>query len=196
MKKPVVRSPARSRKPSPAPKPAAPPRKPAAPPRKPAPVPPARAVKSDGAPDAGVQALRAELEKVRKAVEALAVPASEPSAGLEQATVELRRMLGDMIEREMEPVAAAVARLRAEVASGATAGQIAERLDALMADLGANRFDARPMDELDPLIHLVAGERQRADLPDGVVVESLRPGFRTARGAVLAKAAVIVNRRA
>jgi hypothetical protein len=153
-------------------------------------------VKSDGAPDAGVQALRAELEKVRKAVEALAVPASEPSAGLEQATVELRRMLGDMIEREMEPVAAAVARLRAEVASGATAGQIAERLDALMADLGANRFDARPMDELDPLIHLVAGERQRADLPDGVVVESLRPGFRTARGAVLAKAAVIVNRRA
>jgi molecular chaperone GrpE (heat shock protein) len=52
------------------------------------------------------------------------------------------------------------------------------------------------MDVVDPLIHAVIEERQQADAPDRVILETVRPGFRTARGVVVSKAAVAVNRRA
>ena len=50
------------------------------------------------------------------------------------------------------------------------------------------------MDFVDPLIHVVVEERRVDSAPDGVVLETLRPGYRTARGLVVCKAAVAVNR--
>jgi molecular chaperone GrpE (heat shock protein) len=70
-----------------------------------------------------------------------------------------------------------------------------ERLDHLLETLGAVRFAAEPMDIVDPLIHVVLEERRDASAPDGVILEALRPGYRTARGLVVGKAAVAVNRR-
>lgn len=195
MKKTAPRSTVSTRKPVPSAKPPARARRPAAAPRAAAAPRPAVVRPQDGV-EAGLQALRGEIESLRQAVASLAAPAAESSAGLEQAAMALRRILSDMVEREMEPVAAAVARVRGEVAAGAPAARITERLDAVMDELGAIRYDARPLDAFDPLIHVAAGEGRRADFPDGVVVESLRPGYRTARGSVLAKAAVVVNRRA
>ena len=43
--------------------------------------------------------------------------------------------------------------------------------------------------------HTVAAERSIADAPEGVVVETVHPGFRTSHGVILAKAGVAVNRR-
>ena len=48
---------------------------------------------------------------------------------------------------------------------------------------------------MDPLIHTVTREVSDARLPDGVVVETIRPGFHTGHGIVVAKALVAVNRR-
>ncbi len=70
-----------------------------------------------------------------------------------------------------------------------------DRLERLLNSLGASRFTAEPMDFVDPLIHVVVEERRDDGTPDGVVIETVRPGYRTARGAVVSKAAVVVNRR-
>ena len=56
-------------------------------------------------------------------------------------------------------------------------------------------FCAERLEWVDPLIHVVAGEREDEDAPDAVVLETIRPGYRTARGTVVSKAAVVVNRR-
>ncbi len=69
-----------------------------------------------------------------------------------------------------------------------------EMLDRVLATARVTRFDARPGEPFDPLIHLAVGETHRDDLADGTVAESLRSGFRSARGNLLSPARVKVNR--
>jgi molecular chaperone GrpE (heat shock protein) len=71
---------------------------------------------------------------------------------------------------------------------------VLERLDSLLENLGAVRFEAETLDAVDPLIHVVVEEREQVDAPEGVIVQTVRPGFRTARGLVVCKAAVAVSR--
>ena len=66
-------------------------------------------------------------------------------------------------------------------------------IDELLHGLGALRFSAQPMDVVDPLIHAVVEERRAAGVPPGVILEAVRPGFRSGRGLVLARAAVAVS---
>jgi hypothetical protein len=105
----------------------------------------------------------------------------------------IRRTVGEMMDMKLESVMRRLAAIRAAAATpDATAVSL---VDDLMADLGALKFDAGRLDFMDPLIHSIVEERSIAEAPDGVIVECLRPGFRTARGVVILKACVAVNRR-
>ena len=68
-------------------------------------------------------------------------------------------------------------------------------IDALMDELGAIRFSANTMEHMDPLIHTMMEERASEGVVAGVILESLRPGYRTGSGRILAKAMVAVSGR-
>lgn len=70
-----------------------------------------------------------------------------------------------------------------------------EMLDQTLVQIGVAKYDPHAGVPFDSLIHLAVGETRRDDLPEGVVSESLQPGFRTARGKVISLAHVKVNRR-
>jgi hypothetical protein len=124
-----------------------------------------------------------------------ATPAVAPPADatLDGAVDSLRRLLGELVERRLEAVAREVAEVRRVVAAGADAERVLGAIDELLHGLGALRFSAEPMDVVDPLIHAVVEERRAADVPAGVILEAMRPGFRSGRGLVLARAAVAVS---
>jgi molecular chaperone GrpE (heat shock protein) len=115
---------------------------------------------------------------------------------LEGAVDSLRRLLSELIEQRMETVVRDLAEVRSEAASASSDGaaRVVERLDQMLDSLGAVKFAAPRFDALDPLIHVVLEERHEAGIPDGVILATIRPGFRTGRGLVLCKAAVAVNR--
>jgi molecular chaperone GrpE (heat shock protein) len=119
-------------------------------------------------------------------------------AALESSVDSLRRLLSELVEQRMEAVVRDLVDVRRQAAAVAQRKDtgIVERLDRVLESLGAISFAAEPMDVVDPLIHVVTEERQQADAPGGVILETLRPGFRTARGVVVCKAAVAVNRSA
>jgi hypothetical protein len=147
--------------------------------------------------EAKFEVLRDAIHGVTAMVERLAPPTRSADVAVDASVDALRRVLSDLIEQRTESVVTELVDVRRDAASGAAEGgaRIVERLDHLLADLGAVRFDAEAMDAVDPLIHVVVEERQQADAPDGVILETLRPGYRTARGMVVCKAAVVVNRR-
>lgn len=142
-------------------------------------------------------AILGELRDVKQMMERHAAPASEADAALDASVDSLRRLLSELLEQRTESVVRDLAGIRREAAGIAErdGARIVEQLDQLLESLGAARFDAEPMDVVDPLIHVVVDERHQADVPDGVILETLRPGYRTARGMVVSKAAVAVNRR-
>ena len=107
----------------------------------------------------------------------------------------MRRLLSELLESRLEPVIAEMAAIRALVASAPRGSAAVERIEALLADLGALRFEANRLDYFDPLIHQAVAERRDPDAPAGVVLETLLPGYRTGRGHIVAKAGVAVNRR-
>jgi molecular chaperone GrpE (heat shock protein) len=117
---------------------------------------------------------------------------------LEDSVDSLRRLLSELIEQRMEGVVQQLADIRREASSlsGKEGARLAARLDDLLESLGAERFEAETMDVVDPLIHVVVAERRQEDAPDGVIVETVRPGFRTSSGRVICKAAVAVSQRA
>lgn len=163
---------------------------------------PARAATDDNALRAlvapGFEAILAHLRSVQQMIEKLvAQPPGTTDAALDASVDSLRRLLSELIEQRMESVVRDLADVRREAANLAegSGGRIVERLDRLLEDLGAVRFDAEPMDVVDPLIHVVVDERHQLDVPDGVILETQRPGYRTARGMVVCKAAVVVNQR-
>jgi molecular chaperone GrpE (heat shock protein) len=112
---------------------------------------------------------------------------------LDGAVDSLRRLLGQLLEQRLESVARDVAEVRREVAGGADGERVLALLDGLLHALGASRFTAEPLDVVDPLIHAVVEERRADGVPAGVILEAVRPGFRSGRGLVLAKAAVTVS---
>jgi hypothetical protein len=138
-----------------------------------------------------------EIRGLRAAIEPIMKPPSGVGADLDESVEALRRLLSELIEQRMEAVVQQVADIRRDAAALPTehATRIADRLDELLESLGAERFDAEPMDMVDPLIHVVVAERVQQDVPDGVIVESVRPGYRTSRGRVVCKAAVAVSQR-
>jgi hypothetical protein len=154
------------------------------------------------ASEPGLQAIFGEIRTVKQMVEKLVTPfgsdGSRADAALESSVDSLRRLLSELIEQRMEAVVRDLVDIRRQAAAVAQrkGTGIIERLDQVLESLGAIPFEAEPMDAVDPLIHAVTGERQQADAPDGVILETVRPGFRTARGVVVCKAAVAVNRRA
>ena len=147
-------------------------------------------------------AILQELRDVRAMVEQ-AVPqprSTDTSAAdpiLEGAADSLRRLLSDLIERRMESVVRDLVDVRREATAAASdPRRIAERVDQVLESLGTVKFEGQRFDALDPLIHVAVEERHENGVPDGVILETRRPGFRTGRGLVVCKAAVAVNRRA
>jgi molecular chaperone GrpE len=145
----------------------------------------------------GVDALVGEIRSLKEILNRRFAPPRGGDAALEESVDSLRRLLSELIERRMESVVKELVDIRREAAAAANGamGRAITRLDALLDDLGAMRFDAEPMDLVDPLIHVVADERHDDTAPDGVILEALQPGYRSARGMVLCKAAVAVNRK-
>ncbi|MEI8140389.1 MAG: hypothetical protein WCI03_11045 [bacterium] len=144
-------------------------------------------------PSAGTEALRQEITALRTQISRLMAPVTTGS--IEEVDA-LRRVLNDLMEARMNDVIRELVTIRNSAASaGGEARRIAEQMDALLSDLGAMKFEAERLEHVDPLIHTVCREVSDASLADGIIVETLRPGFHTPRGIVVAKALVAVNRR-
>jgi hypothetical protein len=161
---------------------------------KPAPVAAAPVRASGVALEAGV------AERILKDIAALREllapkPVASGDAAIESSVDSLRRLLTELIESRLEGVAVKVAAVRLLASTVRADPRLLELIDGLMTELGAVRFEAQRLDYVDPLIHRITAERSDASAPDGVVLETLQPGFRTARGLVAAKAEVTVNRR-
>jgi molecular chaperone GrpE (heat shock protein) len=159
-------------------------------------APPADADVLHAAVESTIAPLRDAVRAVTALVERLTAPARADTA-VDAAVDALRRVLSDLIEQRTESVVRTLVDIRRDAAGlvGGGGAGIVERLDQVLDGLGAVRFEAEAMDVVDPLIHVVVEERQRADAPDGVILETARPGYRTARGVVVCKAAVVVNQR-
>ena len=149
-------------------------------------------------PDSAFDEVLREIRGLRAAIEPMLKPPSTVGAELDESVDSLRRLLSELIEQRMEAVVQQLADIRRDASTipAEHGTRIAGRLDELLESLGAERFDAEPMDVVDPLIHVVVAERQQDDVPDGVIVETVRPGYRTSRGRVVCKAAVAVSQRA
>ncbi|MEI7880122.1 MAG: hypothetical protein WCI95_04520 [bacterium] len=143
---------------------------------------------------AGIEALRQEITALRTQFSRQMAPVTTGS--MEEVDA-LRRVLNDLMEARMNDVIRELVTIRNSAASaGGEARRIAEQMDALLSDLGAMRFEAERLEHVDPLIHTVSREVSDSSLPDGIIMETLRPGFHTPRGIIVAKALVAVNRRA
>jgi hypothetical protein len=138
-----------------------------------------------------------ELRELRAMVERTVRPPATADSTLEAGVDSLRRLLSEVMEQRLENHMAGLIDLRiAAVSSDCDdATTLTAHIDRLLYEMGAIRFEADRMDYVDPLIHEIVAEHHEAGMPDGVVVETLLPGFRTARGAIVAKAHVAVNRR-
>lgn len=170
---------------------AKPARKPAAKPSAPATAP---------RPAAPEKSTAHSLESIRQEVGALRTQLARSMAPVTSGTLEevdaLRRVLNDLMEARMNDVIRELVTIRNTAASAGTSAQrVTEQMDTLLADLGAMKFEAERLEYVDPLIHSVTREVTDASLPDGVVTETIRPGFYTGHGLVVAKALVAVNRR-
>lgn len=105
----------------------------------------------------------------------------------------IRRVIADILEARMFAVLQKLAALRQSVPLDAS--ELANRVDVILEDLGAIRFTAERIEHLDPVIHEVGKEVHETQVPDGVIVSTIRPGWRTAQGQILARAVVSLNRR-
>ena len=140
------------------------------------------------------------LESIRQEVAALRTHLVKSMAPVTTGTLEevdaLRRVLNDLMDARMNDVISELVGIRNTAAScGGEARRVTEQMDTLLSDLGAMKFEAERLEHVDPLIHTVTREVSDCHLPDGVVTETIRPGFHTGRGIVVAKALVAVNRR-
>lgn len=150
-----------------------------------------------GASAPGLEPIFTQLRDLRQMVEKLIAPPVVADAALDTSVDSMRRLLSELLEQRLEFVVKDLVGIRSAAANlpGDNAARVVERLDHLLEELGAVRYTAEPMDVVDPLIHTVVDERRLADTPEGVIVETVRPGYRTARGFVVCKAAVAINQR-
>lgn len=116
-----------------------------------------------------------------------------PDAALEIGVDSIRRLLSELMEQRTESILGELVAIR--YAIGDSDIEASARIDKLLTQLGAIKYSAQSMNYVDPLIHSVVAERDKPDLPDGVIVSTIRPGYRTGRGVILGKALVAVNRR-
>ncbi|HVP12422.1 MAG TPA: nucleotide exchange factor GrpE [Phycisphaerae bacterium] len=127
------------------------------------------------------------------------------TAPLDRATATFQRLVGEVLDDHLVEMLPTLIALQGEMAEKArTPNQRSdddfyrrgtEMLDQVLSTAQVKQYDARPGEAFDPLIHLAVGETHRGDMTDGVVAEFLQPGFRTARGKIVAPAKVKVNRR-
>ena len=129
------------------------------------------------------------------------------TAPLDRATATFQRIVAEVVDDQLSEMLPPLVALRNELAGragadgagdagdGESARRGCETLDHVLKIAGAQSYDARPGEPVDPVIHLAVGETSRGDLPAGVVAETVQPGFRTARGKVIVPAKVRVNRR-
>lgn len=146
----------------------------------------------------GLLEIANELKTVKQLIETLSPPpAASGGEALEPGVGALRRVLSETIEKHNESVIAETAAALDALRSGRSDARAAaaELLEKLLARLGAVRFEAEKYDFVDPSIHAVAREDSAPDAPDGVITAALMPGYKTARGVVVSKARVAVNRR-
>jgi len=142
----------------------------------------------------------AAIESLRREVAALRTQLAKHMAPVATGTMEevdaLRRVLNDLMEARTNDIIRDLVTIRNTAASTGNAGQrVTEQMDTLLADLGAMKVEAERLEHVDPLIHSITREVSDPSLPDGVVAATLRPGFHTGHGVVVAKALVSVNRR-
>ena len=161
-----------------------------------APAKPAGAAPAALSPDLLAELL-AEFRAHRARVEPVPIASPRTAIILDQSVETFRRMLGDLIEHRMESVIEQLVQLRLdlEYASAGALTRIVQEMDRVLDDLGAARFEAENLDYFDPLIHLMVEERPHPTAPEGTVAATLRPGFKTSRGRVVAKARVAVHRK-
>lgn len=126
------------------------------------------------------------------------------TAPIDRATATFQRIVAEVVDDQLSEMLPPLIALRNELAQRADAaaagdGEFARRgcetLDHVLKIAGAQRYEARPGEVIDPVIHLAVGETSRGDLAAGVVAETLQCGFRSARGKVIVPAKVRVNRR-
>jgi hypothetical protein len=161
-----------------------------------------RAVRRQVAKRAGTRAtvtlqdVAGEIGALRAAIERN-LQAAGSDLAQEGEVAAVRRVLGDLMESRVESILRRLVAVRVLAAArgGAAAPALLAAIDPLIMELGGLRFDAPALDFFDPLIHRIVGERRDDARPDGIVLEMVQPGWRTARGALLEKAAVTVNRR-
>lgn len=167
-----------------------------------------KAVSKRAAPKAGSKSVQASRQAAAKPVLDLAAVMAElgaikalltaspqqPAAALEEGVAALRRVLSETIEQHNEAIIKDVAAVVGLLLDGGVKSAV-QRLESLLEKLGAVRFEAERLDFFDPLIHTAAREDCLPDVPDGVVTATLRPGYKTGRGVIAAKACVAVNRR-
>lgn len=138
-----------------------------------------------------------EVRTLKEMVGRLLPSAGEPDAVMDASADALRRLLSDLIERRLESVIKEAAEVFGmfAVSKFPNSGPVVKRMETLLGNLGAIRYEAERLDFIDPLIHNVVAERSVKDAPEGVILDTVRPGYRTARGLIVAKASVVVNRR-
>ena len=128
------------------------------------------------------------------------------TAPLDRATSMFQRLVAEVLDEQLTEMLPPLITLRNEIAqegsesnSNGLPNEFSQRaqetLDHVLAVAGVQIYEVRPGDIFDPLIHLAVGETHHQDLADGTVVKQLQPGFRSARGKVLAAAKVRINRR-
>jgi hypothetical protein len=186
---------------------APPPAPPAAVRKKPVPKPPIEPPPRDEKPQRGSKVrpgglereLLEEVRALRAAVMgALREPIAVDADGDLEATVDsMRRLLSEWMERRTDQLLEDLAAIRDAIADPDSVDQAdgLRQIDGLFDRLGAVPFSGGNLDFVDPAIHEIVAERSLAHVPDGVVVETLRPGLRGAGGGLVRKARVAVNRR-
>jgi hypothetical protein len=138
--------------------------------------------------------MMAELQAMRGLMERWANPAAQGDTDMDKGMDVIRRLLGDLVDARMEEV---LKRLAGIVSLAAAKGheEVVEALESVLADAGVIRFSPACLDFPDLFICRIAGDRADDAAAEGAIVDVVEPGYRTARGTVLAKAAVIINRR-
>jgi molecular chaperone GrpE (heat shock protein) len=124
-------------------------------------------------------------------------PAAGADGDLELEMNSMRRLLSECMERRTD-------QFLEELAAILDVFSDPERVDSteglrlihdLFDRLGASQFTVENLDFVDPAIHEIVAERKLTNVPDGAVVETLRPGLRGVGGGLIRKARVAVNRR-
>jgi molecular chaperone GrpE (heat shock protein) len=125
------------------------------------------------------------------------------TAPIDRATATFQRIVAEVLDDHLSEMLPPLVSLRNEFLRRAADPQGdddfdrrgCDALDHVLKLAGAQAFDPRVGEPLDPAIHTAVADVRRDNLADGVVAEVVQCGFRTTRGKVITPAKVRVNRR-